>query len=283
MAFPPVHQVRCNNARLTIVFVESAAAMGGVQFSTLYLVRHLNSTMWRPIVVCPEQGDLTEACRSSGIAVQVLNCPRLLPTSFRLGRDATRLPNPLAWMWDGWAILAAGWRLAHVLQQVNPDLVVTKGLFSHFYGGLAARQLNIPCLWHVQDFISERFWKVYERLFGQIAQWIPDHIVVDGASISRQLPPTVQHRISVIHNGVDTRVFRPDVDGHDIRRELGIPADAMVIGHAGRITPWKGQHYLIEAFALLSSFNKFLFLIRLPSPSCTDPVRLCRRFGFLCL
>ena len=266
MAFAHVQQVRCSDLRLPIVFVESAAAMGGVQFSTLYLVQQLNSSRWNPIVVCPEQGDLTEACRSSGIAVKILNCPTLLSTSFRVGRDATRVPNPLAWAWDGWATLEAGRRLAQFLKQVKPDLVVTKGLFSHFYGGLAARQLDIPCVWHVQDFISERWWRIYQRLFGQIARWMPDHIIVDGAAISRQLPSAIQDRISIIHNGVDTDVFRPDVDGHHIRQELGIPVHAMVIGHAGRITPWKGQHYLIEAFARLARGMENVYLLLAGAP-----------------
>ena len=266
MAFARVQQRRCNGARLTVVFVESAAAMGGVQFSTLYLVQHLNSTMWEAIVVCPQEGDLTEACRTSGIAVHTLNCPRLRSTSFRLGRDATRLPNPAAWAWDGWAITAAARRLVRFLKQANPDLVVTKGLFSHLYGGLAARQLGIPCVWHVQDFISERCWKIYQRLFGQLARWMPAHIIVDGASISRQLPLSVQDRISIIHNGVDTEVFRPDVDGQRTRQELGIPFDAMVIGHAGRITPWKGQHYLVEAFARVAAGIENVYLVFVGAP-----------------
>lgn len=266
MAFAFVQQNPCDDARLTLVFVESAAAMGGVQFSTLYLVQHLNSTLWEATVVCPEEGDLTEACRTSGIAVHVLNCPRLWSTSFRLGRDATRLPNPAAWAWDGWAISAAARRLARFLKQVNPDLVVTKGLFSHFYGGLAARQLGIPCVWHLQDLISERFWRIYQRLFGQIARWMPAHIIVDGASISRQLPLSVQDRITIIHNGVDTEVFRPDVDGRRIRQELGIPVHAMVVGHAGRITPWKGQHYLLEAFAHVVAEIENVYLLFVGAP-----------------
>ena len=240
--------------------------MGGVQFSTLYLVQHLNSTLWEPIVICPEEGDLTVACRSAGIDVRVLSNPTLRSTSFRLGRHMTRLPNPLAWSWDGYATLVAARRLAHFLKQVKPDLVVTKGLFSHFYGGLAARQSGIPCVWHVQDFISERFWKIYQRLFGQVARWMPDQIIVDSASISRQLHRTVQHRISVIHNGVDTEVFRPDIDGQGVRRELGIPIDAMVIGHVGRMTPWKGQHYLLEAFARIAAVMENVYLLFVGAP-----------------
>jgi glycosyltransferase involved in cell wall biosynthesis len=258
--------MRCNDTRLIVVFVESAAAMGGVQFSTLYLAQHLDSTMWQPVVVCPGEGDLTMACRSSGIAAHSLDCPRLRSTSFQIGRNSARVPNPLNWAWDGWATGVAARKLARFLRQVNPDLIVTKGLFSHFYGGLAARQLGIPCVWHVQDFISERFWKVYQRCFGQLARWLPDHVVVDGASIDRQLHRTVQDRITIIHNGVDTRVFRPDLDGRGIRQSLGIPLEALVVGHVGRMTPWKGQHYLLEAFASIAAVTENVYLLFAGAP-----------------
>ncbi len=240
--------------------------MGGVQFSTLYLAQHLDSTLWQPVVVCPQEGDLTRACRSSGVAVRILDCPRLRSTSFQIGRDFARLPNPLNWAWDSWATFVAARKLTHLLRQVKPDLIVTKGLFSHFYGGLAARQLGIACVWHVQDFISERFWKLYQRFFGQLARWIPDHVVVDGASISRQLPQTVQDRLTVVHNGVDTSVFRPGLDGQSIRQSLGIPGEAMVVGHVGRMTPWKGQHYLLEAFASVSAATENVHLLFAGAP-----------------
>jgi len=251
---------------MRLVFVEAAAAMGGVQFSTLYLVQHLNSTMWEPIVVCPEEGDLTKACRASGIPVEILNVPKLRSTSFRIGDTAARLPNPMNWVWDSWATFVAARRLTRLLKHVNPDLVVTKGLFSHFYGGLAARSLRIPCVWHVQDFISERFGKVYQRLFARAAQLLPDHIIVDGASISRQLHNTSRERISIIHNGVDTAVFRPDVDGRGVRREFEIPPDALVIGHVGRMTPWKGQHYLLEAFGSIAGAMGNVYLLFVGAP-----------------
>jgi len=240
--------------------------MGGVQFSTLYLVQRLEPTLWEPIVVCPAEGDLTDACRSSAIAVHILNVPKLRSTSFRIGRNTARLPNPLNWAWDGWATLVVARRLSRFLRQVSPDVVVTKGLFAHFYGGLAARQLRIPCVWHVQDFISERCWNIYQRLFTQVARWLPDHIVVDGASIGGQLHSTVQDRISIIPNGVDTEMFRPGLDGQCIRRELGIPLDAMVIGHVGRMTPWKGQHCLLEAFASIAAKMKNVHLLFTGAP-----------------
>jgi hypothetical protein len=166
----------------TVVFVESAAAMGGVQFSTLYLAQNLDPAQWKPIVLCPEEGDLTSACRDSGIEVHVLPRPRLWSTSVRLG--AARLPNPFAWAWDLWLISMAARRLRKFLIRCSPEVVVTKGLSSHLLGGLATRKLRIPCVWHVQDFISERALGIYRRAFALAARWLPDQIIVDGRTIA---------------------------------------------------------------------------------------------------
>lgn len=238
--------------------------MGGVQFSTLYLAQNLDPAHWKPIVLCPEEGDLTSACRDSGIEVHVLPRPRLWSTSVRLG--AARLPNPAAWAWDIWLISVAARRLRKFLVRCSPEVVVTKGLSSHLLGGLATRKLPIPCVWHVQDFISERALGIYRRAFALAARWLPDQIIVDGRTIAGQLPHSLQSRINVIHNGVDTNLFRPGLDGTSVRRELGIPHDHLVIGHVGRVTPWKGQHYLIEAFARIANDRPDLTLLLVGSP-----------------
>jgi glycosyltransferase involved in cell wall biosynthesis len=253
-----------NHAR-TIVFVESVAAMGGVQFSTLYLAQALDRARWNPIVVCPAEGDLTRLCREQRIEVRIVAQPRMLSTSVRVGANL-RLPNPFAWAWNALAIKRAAGRLKDFLRQCSPDLVVTKGLSTHFIGGVAARKLRIPCIWHVQDLISERTVGIYRRVFALAAQRLPAHIIVDGAAISEQLPSSLESRVSVVHNGVDTSVFRPDIDGSYVREELDIPRDAVVIGHAGRITPWKGQHYLIEAFARLAGQHPNLVLMFAGAP-----------------
>ena len=238
--------------------------MGGVQFSTLYLARNLDRARWKPIVVCPEEGDLTRACRDAGVETHVLDQPRMWSTSVRIG--AARWPNPAAWAWDAGVVVSAARRLKRFLVQCSPDLVVTKGLSSHFIGGLAARKLRIPCVWHVQDFISERSFGIFRHVFGRAARWLPQQIIVDGGTIENQLPRSLQPRITVIHNGVDTNIFRPGLDGSGVRQELDIPEDHLVVGHVGRITPWKGQHYLIEAFARIADEHPNVSLLLAGSP-----------------
>jgi glycosyltransferase involved in cell wall biosynthesis len=249
----------------SVVFVESAGAMGGVQFSTLYLAQRLNRERWTPIVVCPEEGDLTHACSKASLEVHAMEQTRWRSTSIRIGR-MFRLPNPAAWIWNGYAVESAARKLARFLARCQPDLVVTKGLSAHFIGGLGARRLGIPCVWHVQDLISERTFGIYRRAFGRAAHWLPAQIIVDGETIAGQLPRSLQPVVTVIHNGVDVNVFRPGLDAGQVRRELRIPENHVVVGHLGRVTPWKGQHYLIEAFARIAHENSDVTLLLVGSP-----------------
>jgi glycosyltransferase involved in cell wall biosynthesis len=61
-------------------------------------------------------------------------------------------------------------------------------------------------------------------------------------------------KIHTIHNSVDIDHFDPDKklpDRGSIRERFGIPANAPIAGIAARMNPWKGQHELIGAVALL--------------------------------
>ena len=55
-------------------------------------------------------------------------------------------------------------------------------------------------------------------------------------------------RVQVLYNPVDTDVCRPDpAFGRALREELGIPADAVVVGFVGRMYTGKGIHVLQQA------------------------------------
>jgi len=263
-----------------IIFIESAGEMGGVEFSTLYLASHLDTNSWQPIVVCPSEGKLSSACREAALDVVIIPIHPLAPTSFRVGIADTRIPNPLAWFWNIFFIWdATGW-LWKFLARTKPDLVITKGLYAHFFGGLAARLAQVKCIWHVQDFISERFWGLYRAFFGLAASVLPDEIVVDGTPIANQLPKKIQSRVHVVLNGVDVTVFRPSTDSATVRHQLRLNPEDLVIGHAARITPWKGQHHLLEAFKKVAARHPQVHLLLVGAPIFDNDIyeqRLRRR------
>lgn len=248
-----------------VALVDVSAKMGGVEFSTLYLAQRIDRARFHPLVICPEEGDLPERCRASGVSVEIVKQPRLLSSSLRFGDR--RVPNPLSWLINGVLFAVIAWRLARRLRQVSAALVCTKGLFAHFYGGLAARLTGVPCVWHVQDLIAERYGGLYMRLFGAAGRLLAAHVIADGTPIRDQwrayLP---ENRLHLIYNGVDTEQFSPDVDGSAVRNEWQADAQTLLIGNVARLTAWKGQDHLVRAFAQIADDFPHAKLVLVGSP-----------------
>ncbi len=239
----------------TVAILESSAKMGGIQHTTLALAAGLEGNTWKPIVICPEEGELTLACRSADVEVRTLPVYSMRSTSVSGREPELKLPNPFAWMWNAADSLSpAPTALPRFLKQASAGSGGYEGsAVSLFYGGLAARKAGIPCLWYVQDRVSERFLGIYKSVFGVMAAAVPTRIAAIGPEIIRQLPRGLQSRARVVYNAVDSAKFRPGIHGDRVRRELGIPPGAFVVGNAARLTPWKGQHHLINAFAQVTA------------------------------
>jgi len=56
-------------------------------------------------------------------------------------------------------------------------------------------------------------------------------------------------RFRVLHCGIDVEPFRQNVSRAEVRRELGIPEEAPVVGHVGRFMPQKNHAFLLEVAA----------------------------------
>jgi glycosyltransferase involved in cell wall biosynthesis len=248
-----------------IVFLSSSSKMSGVEFSTIYLASALESSGWDPVIVVPDEGDLSAECKKIGLHHEVLSVPRAYSVGFRVGGNT--LPNPCAFLANAMVFLIAAFRVYRFLKRENPRLAVTKGLQIHFYGGLGCALARIPCVWHLQDRVSERHGVTYPLILSGFARLFAAHVIVDAQSIARQLSRLVpEARISVIWNGVDTREFSPTVDGSRIRHEWSVSPDDILIGVVARITPWKGQHILIEALARVRERHPLLRLVLVGTP-----------------
>ena len=69
-------------------------------------------------------------------------------------------------------------------------------------------------------------------------------------------------KFTVIHSGVDLTAFSDArINAPAMREKLGIPPEAFVVGTAGRLTPIKGQRYLLEAAAVISARKPDLFFV----------------------
>lgn len=66
----------------------------------------------------------------------------------------------------------------------------------------------------------------------------------------------------IIRNSIDYDAYKwkPEI-GIEIKKELGIEADELVVGHTGRLTPQKNQLFLLEVFAKLHNKVKAKLLL----------------------
>jgi glycosyltransferase involved in cell wall biosynthesis len=258
-----------------IALVATMARMSGVEFSTLYLVQHLDRSRWQPLLICPEEGDLTEGCRAAGAAVAIVPAPAFTSIGIRVANRV--LPNPIAMVSDVFKLVAGARTLAGFLKAHKPDVVVTKGLFVHLYGGLAAKISGIPCVWHVQDRVSERAGPCFRWGLSLAGRFLACQAIADADTIARQLQTLMpRERISVIWNGVDVNEFGPQVDGSSVRREWGVEPGDLLIGVMARVTPWKGQHLLIEAFARIAARFPKTYVVIVGAPMFDDDAYLLR-------
>ena len=97
---------------------------------------------------------------------------------------------------------------------------------------------------------------LYRRLYSNLTKsWIARHATL-GLGASRQAAANLFGSVwetdplwQVLYCGIDLAPFRDSINPVTVRAELGIPADAFVIGHVGRFVEQKNHIFLVEIAA----------------------------------
>jgi len=153
--------------------------------------------------------------------------------------------------------------------KTNADVVVTKGLLAHIYGGLAASRAGVPCVWHVQEVANgESMGGLYVSLLNRLALRWPRFVVVDAPAVGAQFVQELhaRERVKMLYNGVDLKRFSADGPIAKLSFKASGSDSPIVIGHIGRIVPLKGQHVLLEAFASLCESRSSIHLVLAGTP-----------------
>lgn len=245
-----------------VVFIEQDSQLGGVEMTTLITASRLDHSRYSPLVICPTTGELVSRLERAGVPIKILPRPPFFSITTRLGRRL--VPNPLA-------IFAT---LCSLVRTINPtrrlliseqaQLVVTKGLLAHLYGGAAAARAGIPCIWHVQEVINaSSLGGLYLKVFNVAARRWANLILVDSSALKDQFLSSIRSgcRVRVLYNGIDTKKFAPN---GPVARFDWLPAGPnkpLIIGHVGRIVPLKGQRILLEAFNKIAKEFPLMHLV----------------------
>jgi glycosyltransferase involved in cell wall biosynthesis len=151
-------------------------------------------------------------------------------------------------------------RLARWLREDQPNLISTWQYHADLIGGLAARLAGcIPVAWGIRqsDLSREgngRLTFLTARMCARLSRWLPEKIICCSEA-ARQVHAALGYaaeKMLVIPNGYDLGTFRPDSLAREaIRKELGIPEDAPVIGLVARFHPQKDHRNFVQAASLL--------------------------------
>jgi L-malate glycosyltransferase len=151
-------------------------------------------------------------------------------------------------------------RLRQLLQEEKPDLLLTYN-WGAFDAILAARSLGLRRVLHHEDGFNadEALAFKQRRVLARRAllPWVPRLVVPSQRlfDVATQLWKMPAGRVRLLRNGIRLDVFTPAADPRAaslaLRRELAIPADALVVGSVGHLRPEKNYLRLLEACAAL--------------------------------
>src|SRR4051812_2328047 len=203
--------------------------IGGGESHLLSLVENLDKLKFEPVVLSFTEGPMIERLQEMKIPVHVIHTTRPF--------DITR--------WN---------TVKKFIAEQRVDLVHAHGTRANSNVLWAAKSLRIPLVYTVHGWSFHpdqnsfvRRMRIMGEKFLTSRSDINISVSASNQQTGKDYMPSFQS--VVINNGIDLNKFNPDKSYKDIRKELGIPADKLLVLFIARFTLHKQPLSLIRAFA----------------------------------
>ena len=224
---------------MKVVHFITRLIIGGAQENTLHTVEDQHTLFGDQVALVSgpgigPEGSLVERASRGGFDL------RILP---ELGRSI--LP---------WQDLLATRRFLDILRELRPEIVHTHSSKAGILGRWAAAKLKIPCIHTIhgasfhygQNPIAHRVYIAAEKWaakrtahFISVADDMTDEYVRAGVA-------TIEN-FTTVYSGFDVEPFlNPPRPREEVRRELGIAPDEIVIGKIARLFHLKGHEFVLK-------------------------------------
>lgn len=242
----------------SILVIHQSAELYGSDKTLWYLVTHLPKEEFKIIVVLPNKGPLQELLEESQIHVEVL--PVL-----KLHRNLFTPKNLIFFAFDFFKCLLSYKKLHenHHFQIVYSNtLAVLAGMFF-------SKINQIKHVWHVHEIIEHP--KTIANLYAKILQKTSVKVICNSNATKLNLinrNEKLSSICTVVHNGILIPKNNISKDHISEIRSCLFKANKnqLVIALVGRISRWKGQKLLLEAFEIVSKLHPNLKLVFVGSP-----------------
>lgn len=211
----------------SILYILEHVGLGGGETSFVYFLKALNRARYRPVVMLPLPGPLSERVQGLGVTVELLAFPRRL--------------LPIGWWKAPWLI----GRLYRLCKRYGIACIHTHSFNALWYLVPVSFLTRIPIVWTCHGWWPARRltgWLINRAVTRVIAvsQYVMDKLLREGHVES--------DRICLIHLGVDVEAFSGR-GWTDLRRAFGFPDGTFVVGMIARYQWIKGHDRFVRAAA----------------------------------
>jgi len=232
-----------------VLFVTACTGKGGAGNSLLLLLRHLDRSRIEPVVVMPNEGIIGARLRALGIPT--VFAPRLRERTWEMRfRRANAVTRVLSGLWNLADGVVFTFQLAGLARRHHCELIYANHMMVKIMCVLAGALSGRRVVLHTRTIYANAAERWLYTAFAALPH-VRRIVAVSRASAAnfRALPD----RVRVVHNGVPLDELPDLATRGTLRRELGIPADAHVVGFVGRLAAWKGLDVFLDAAVRLAA------------------------------
>jgi glycosyltransferase involved in cell wall biosynthesis len=241
---------------MRVLFLNPAGSLGGAERSLLDLAASLRAYSASSVLGLVVGGEGPLGPEAERLGMHVIHLPfgnRLsLVGDSALATGDSRAALAFARRSAGAAFEIASYarRLRSAIRTFDPTVVHSNGIKMHMLA--AAVRSHAPLVWHIRDFIGER--TLVSHAMRACARRANAAIAISRAVAddARRVLPRMD--LSVVHNAIDTDLFRPegDVANLDLLARLDPAAPGtMRVGLVATYAHWKGHEVFLKAARLL--------------------------------
>lgn len=225
---------------MKVLHIDHSTEVSGAELALLRMIRHASEDrLWEPRVAVPASptGHGVFSVLKQGVVIPA-------PPEQHPGAAAG---GALSALMHGLRVLAFGVAIARSTSVAGTDVVHANSTRASIAGLVASRLLRRPLVIHVRDMVDQ-------ESLGRIGSWVMKRLVLPRAAAV--VAPS-RAALSTAEPFAASRAIRaviPSAIGVGVRATPFERRSAVrVVGMVARLAPWKGQAFLIDAFATLAT------------------------------
>jgi len=244
---------------INILYIHQSAELYGSDKTLLYLVSEIKQKGFNPIVVLPSKGPLYDELEK--FKVEIIIAPVL-----KISRK----------MYTFWNIVSLPFQIFQSFSIINKQLkgkridIVHSNTLAVLTGAFYAKKYRIKHIWHVHEIITHP--KLISDLFPKVVNYFSDTVVFNSLATQDFMVnknPKLIKKSKVVLNGFDrlTSVSSPEEISDFRKKYYNASKTDIIIALVGRISRWKGQQLLLNAFSKIENLNVKLAFVGSAPPN----------------